>query len=327
MDTFTNSKEKRILVTGGAGFLGSHLVDHLMEAGHQVIVADNFFTGHKDNLQQWLHHPRFSLIEHDITKPLDLQEVDEMYHLACPASPPVYMANPVFTITTNTVGTLNMLELAKKTGAKILLASTSEIYGDPQVVPQTEEYWGHVNPVGSRASYDVGKRAAEAMFTSYYRQFNIPIRIARISNSYGPRLPEDGGGVVGSFIKQALANKPIYVYGDGNQTRCLQHVSDAVKGIVKLMESDYTHPVNIAGTERFTIMELAQLIKSLIETSSEIVKKEPRQDDPRLRQPDITKAKTILNWEPQVPLKEGIKPTIEYFRQQLRNNNVETGIS
>ncbi|KAL8623967.1 hypothetical protein ACOMHN_047187 [Nucella lapillus] len=309
---------KRILVTGGAGFLGSHLVDRLILAGERVIVVDNLFTGKRANVAHWLTHPYFKLLEHDVTQPLDL-EADQIYHLACPASPPVYMAHPVFTINTNTLGTHNMLELARKTGAKLLLASTSEVYGDPQVVPQTEDYRGHVNPVGIRAAYDEGKRAAETMVSSYHRQYNMAVGIARISNSYGSRLPEDGGGVVGRFVQRALRNKPLQIYGEGNQTRCLQYVADAVDGVVRLMAAPYPHPLNIAGTECYTVLQLAGAVLSFIpESRSQIVRMPPREDDPKLRYPDITRAATILQWSPKIPLKQGLKPTIAYLRDRLK---------
>ena len=308
---------KRILVTGGAGFVGSHLVDRLMLQGHEVTVVDNFFTGRKRNVEHWIGHENFELINHDVVKPLYL-EVDEIYHLACPASPPHYMYNPVKTIKTSSIGTLHMLGLAKRVRAKMLLASTSEVYGDPEQHPQSESYWGHVNPIGPRACYDEGKRVAETMCSAYKSQDNVQVRIARIFNTYGPRMHMADGRVVSNFILQALQNKPITLYGNGLQTRSFQYVSDLVSGLIALMNSDISTPVNLGNPDEHTIVEFANLIKSYTNSSSEIVNKPAVIDDPRKRKPDITKAQRELNWKPVVPLKVGLRKTIEYFKAELQ---------
>lgn len=308
----------RILVTGGSGFLGSHLIDRLMAANCEVICLDNFFTGHKRNIQQWIGHPNFELIRHDITEPIRL-EVDRIYHLACPASPIHYQYNPVKTIKTNVIGTLNMLGLAKRVKARFFLASTSEVYGDPEVHPQPEEYRGNVNCIGIRSCYDEGKRVAETLAFDYHRQNGVDIRVVRIFNTYGPRMLENDGRVVSNFIVQALQGKALTVYGDGSQTRSFCYVSDLVEGFIRLMESDETGPINIGNPGEYTILELAQTIQGMINPDAELIYKPLPQDDPKQRQPDITKAKTRLGWEPTVPLQEGLKLTIDYFRELLEN--------
>ncbi|XP_010937669.1 UDP-glucuronic acid decarboxylase 6 [Elaeis guineensis] len=307
----------RILVTGGAGFIGSHLVDKLMEnEKHEVIVVDNYFTGSKDNLKRWIGHPRFELIRHDVTEPL-LVEVDRIYHLACPASPIFYKYNPVKTIKTNVIGTLNMLGLAKRVGARILLTSTSEVYGDPLEHPQKEEYWGNVNPIGVRSCYDEGKRVAETLMFDYHRQHGIEIRIARIFNTYGPRMNIDDGRVVSNFIAQALRGEHLTVQAPGTQTRSFCYVSDMVDGLIHLMEGDHTGPINIGNPGEFTMMELAETVKELIDPTVEVMIVENTPDDPRQRKPDITKAKELLGWEPKVTLREGLPLMEEDFRQRL----------
>lgn len=315
----TYKDRKRILVTGGAGFVGSHLVDHLMMEGHEVTVVDNFFTGRKRNVEHWIGHENFELLHHDIVNPLYI-EVDEIYHLACPASPPNYMYNPIKTIKTSTLGTINMLGLAKRVRARVLLASTSEVYGDPEQHPQNEDYWGHVNPIGPRACYDEGKRVAETMCYAYKKQENIEVRVARIFNTYGPRMHMNDGRVVSNFILQALQNEPITVYGDGTQTRSFQYVTDLVAGLTQLMASNYSLPINIGNPEEHTVMDFARMIKKLVGGNSEIVTKQAMQDDPRRRRPDITRAKHYLNWEPKVPVRLGINLTIEYFRNELQRS-------
>ncbi|XP_077279998.1 UDP-xylose synthase [Temnothorax americanus] len=315
---FLNYKNrKRILVTGGAGFVGSHLVDRLMLAGHEVIVVDNFFTGRKRNVEHWVGHENFELVHHDIVRPLYL-EVDEIYHLASPASPPHYMLNPVKTIKTNTLGTINMLGLAKRVGARVLIASTSEVYGDPNEHPQAETYWGHVNPIGPRACYDEGKRVAETLSYAYMRQEGVSVRVARIFNTFGPRMHMNDGRVVSNFILQALQNDSITIYGSGKQTRSFQYVSDLVDGLVALMASNYTLPVNIGNPVEHTIEKFARIIKDLVGATSEIVELAAVEDDPQRRRPDISRAKKYLNWEPKVPLAEGLKKTIVYFAKELQ---------
>ncbi|KAK9283979.1 hypothetical protein L1049_012237 [Liquidambar formosana] len=297
----------RILVTGGAGFIGSHLVDKLMEnEKNEVIVADNYFTGSKDNLRKWI----------DVTEPL-LIEVDQIYHLACPASPIFYKYNPVKTIKTNVIGTLNMLGLAKRVGARILLTSTSEVYGDPLVHPQDESYWGNVNPIGVRSCYDEGKRVAETLMFDYHRQHGIEIRIARIFNTYGPRMNIDDGRVVSNFIAQALRDEPLTVQSPGTQTRSFCYVSDMVDGLVRLMEGDNTGPINIGNPGEFTMIELAENVKELINPEVEITMVENTPDDPRQRKPDITKAKELLGWEPKIKLRDGLPLMEEDFRLRL----------
>ncbi|OQV24037.1 UDP-glucuronic acid decarboxylase 1 [Hypsibius exemplaris] len=307
---------KRILVTGGAGFVGSHLVDRLMLEGHEVIVVDNYFTGRKKNIEQWIGHANFEMMHHDIVNPLFI-EVDEIYHLASPASPPHYMYNPVKTIKTNTLGTINMLGLAKRTRAKLLLASTSEIYGDPEIHPQVESYWGHVNPIGPRACYDEGKRVAETLCYAYEKQEKVSVCVARIFNTFGPRMHMDDGRVVSNFVLQALQNLPLTIYGDGEQTRSFQYVSDLVEGLILLMNSNYSLPVNLGNPEEHTIQEFAVMIRDIVGGSSEIVTKPAVIDDPRRRRPDITLAKSLLGWSPKIPLAEGLARTIAYFRKEL----------
>ncbi|KAF5794849.1 putative UDP-glucuronate decarboxylase [Helianthus annuus] len=307
----------RILVTGGAGFIGSHLVDRLMEnEKNEVVVVDNFFTGSKDNLRQWIGHPRFELIRHDVTEPL-LVEVDQIYHLACPASPIFYKYNPVKTIKTNVIGTLNMLGLAKRVGARILLTSTSEVYGDPLVHPQDESYWGNVNPIGVRSCYDEGKRVAETLMFDYHRQHGIEIRIARIFNTYGPRMNIDDGRVVSNFIAQAIRNEPLTVQSPGTQTRSFCYVSDMVDGLIRLMEGNNTGPINLGNPGEFTMLELAENVKELINPEVKIIHVENTPDDPRQRKPVITKAKEVLDWEPTIKLRDGLPRMEEDFRKRL----------
>lgn len=306
----------RILVTGGAGFIGSHLIDRLMAQGHDVICLDNFFTGHKRNILKWLGNPYFELLRHDITEPIRL-EVDQIYHLACPASPVHYQYNPVKTIKTNVMGTLNMLGLAKRVKARFLLASTSEVYGDPEVHPQSEEYRGNVNPIGPRSCYDEGKRVAETLAFDYHWQNKVEIRVARIFNTYGSRMLENDGRVVSNLVVQSLKGEPLTVYGSGSQTRSFCYVSDLVEGLIRLMNGDYTGPINLGNPDEYTILELAQAVQSQVNPDAEIIYKPLPQDDPRRRRPDITKAKTLLGWHPTVPLQEGLKLTIEDFRQRL----------
>jgi UDP-glucuronate decarboxylase len=305
----------RILVTGGAGFIGSHLIDRLMEQGHEVLCLDNFYTGHKRNILKWLDNPYFELIRHDITEPIRL-EVDQIYHLACPASPVHYQYNPVKTIKTNVIGTLHMLGLAKRVKARFLLASTSEVYGDPDVHPQPEDYRGNVNCIGIRSCYDEGKRVAETLAFDYHRDNKVDIRVARIFNTYGPRMLENDGRVVSNFIVQALKGEPLTVYGDGSQTRSFCYVSDLVEGLIRLMNNDYIGPINLGNQGEYTILELAQIIQNMINPNAELIYKPLPQDDPRQRQPDITRAKTYLDWEPTIPLKEGLEKTIADFKER-----------
>lgn len=306
----------RILVTGGAGFIGSHLIDRLLQEGHEVICLDNFYTGHKRNLLQWLTHPYFELIRHDITEPIRL-EADQIYHLACPASPVHYQYNPVKTIKTNVMGTLNMLGLAKRVKARFLLASTSEVYGDPEVHPQTEDYRGNVNPIGIRSCYDEGKRVAETLAFDYHRQNDVEIRVARIFNTYGPRMLENDGRVVSNLVVQALRNQPLTVYGDGSQTRSFCYVSDLVDGLMRLMNGEHTGPVNLGNPDEYTILELAKAVQQMVNSDAEIRFEPLPQDDPRRRKPDITRARTWLDWQPTVPLQEGLKLTIDDFSARI----------
>ena len=306
---------KRVMVTGGAGFLGSHLVDRLLDQGHDVLCVDNLFTGTKENIAHLHSNPRFEFLRHDITFPLFV-EVDEIYNLACPASPIHYQHDPVQTTKTSVHGAINMLGLAKRLGCKILQASTSEVYGDPSVHPQTESYWGHVNPVGPRSCYDEGKRCAESLFFDYHRQNKVPIKVARIFNTYGPRMHPADGRVVSNFIMQALRGDPITIYGEGSQTRSFCYVDDLIRGLMALMESgpEITGPTNIGNPVEFTVRELAEKVIALTGSTSALVQEPLPQDDPQQRQPDISKAKRELGWEPAVELEQGLIKTIEYFR-------------
>jgi UDP-glucuronate decarboxylase len=307
---------KRVMVTGGAGFLGSHLIDRLLEKGHDVLCVDNLFTGTRDNLSHLHGNPQFEFMRHDITFPLFV-EVDEIYNLACPASPIHYQHDPVQTTKTSVHGAINMLGLAKRLRCKILQASTSEVYGDPAVHPQTEDYWGHVNPIGPRSCYDEGKRCAETLFFDYHRQHGLEIKVARIFNTYGPRMHPADGRVVSNFIMQALANEPITIYGDGSQTRSFCYVDDLIAGLMALMETgpDVTGPTNIGNPVEFTVRELAEKVIELTKSKSEIIQEPLPQDDPKQRQPNIAKAKRDLGWEPSVPLEDGLVRTIDYFRR------------
>jgi UDP-glucuronate decarboxylase len=306
----------RILVTGGAGFIGSHLIDRLMEANHEVLCLDNFFTGRKHNLLRWNGHPNFELIRHDVTESIRI-EADQIYHLACPASPIHYQYNPVKTIKTNVVGTLNMLGLAKRIKARFLLASTSEVYGDPLEHPQSEEYRGNVNPIGLRACYDEGKRVAETLAFDYHRQNGVDIRVARIFNTYGPRMLENDGRVVSNFIVQALQGVPLTVYGDGQQTRSFCYVSDLVEGLIRLMNGDAVGPINLGNPEEYTILELAQKVQNAINPNVAIQFEPLPSDDPMRRRPDISRAKTHLAWEPTILLADGLQRTIAEFRTRV----------
>ena len=306
---------KRILVTGGAGFLGSHLCERLVAAGHDVLCVDNYFTGRRENVAHLIGHPRFEIMRHDVTFPLYV-EVDEIYNLACPASPIHYQHDPVQTTKTSVHGAINMLGLAKRLRAKILQASTSEVYGDPQVHPQREGYWGHVNPIGYRSCYDEGKRCAETLFFDYHRQHKLRIKVARIFNTYGPRMHPQDGRVVSNFIMQALADEPITIYGDGSQTRSFCFVDDLIEGLIRLMETPdaVTGPMNIGNPVEMTIKELAEAVIDLTGSSSELIHKALPQDDPIQRRPDIGLARSALGWEPQVTLRDGLSGTIRYFR-------------
>jgi len=313
-----NPIRKTVLVTGGAGFLGSHLCERLLADGHNVLCVDNFFTGAKDNIAHLLGIPYFEVLRHDVTFPLYV-EVDEIYNLACPASPIHYQFDPVQTTKTSVHGAINMLGLAKRTKAKIFQASTSEVYGDPQVHPQSEDYWGHVNPVGLRSCYDEGKRCAETLFFDYYRQHQLRIKVARIFNTYGPRMHPNDGRVVSNFIVQALRNEPITVYGEGTQTRSFCYVDDLIEGFVRLMNTpdDFTGPVNLGNPGEFKILELAKKIIEMIGSKSKIVFKPLPSDDPTQRCPDITMARESLNWSPKIKLEDGLSKTIEYFRDTI----------
>ncbi len=307
---------KKILVTGGAGFLGSHLCELLLASGHEVLCVDNYFTGNKGNILPLLDNPRFELMRHDVTFPLYV-EVDEIYNLACPASPIHYQHDPVQTTKTSVHGAINMLGLAKRVSAKILQASTSEVYGDPSVHPQTEDYWGNVNPIGIRSCYDEGKRCAETLFFDYHRQHDLRIKVMRIFNTYGPRMHPDDGRVVSNFIVQALKGENITIYGDGSQTRSFCYVDDLVRGMVLLMNSsdEVTGPINIGNPNEFTILQLAETVKEMVGSSSEIILQDLPSDDPKQRQPNIDVARSVLNWEPTIELEQGLIKTIEYFRK------------
>ncbi|XWS59765.1 hypothetical protein CRYUN_Cryun08bG0149600 [Craigia yunnanensis] len=340
-------RRMRIVVTGGAGFVGSHLVDKLIGRGDEVIVIDNFFTGRKGNLVHLFGNPRFELIRHDVVEPI-LLEVDQIYHLACPASPVHYKYNPVKTIIsftifyvnfalvygifcleliflTNVMGTLNMLGLAKRVGARFLLTSTSEVYGDPLQHPQKETYWGNVNPIGERSCYDEGKRTAETLTMDYHRGAGVEVRIARIFNTYGPRMCLDDGRVVSNFVAQAIRKQPMTVYGDGKQTRSFQYVSDLVDGLVALMEGEHKGPFNLGNPGEFTMLELAEVVKETIDPSATIEYKPNTADDPHMRKPDITKAKELLNWEPKISLREGLPLMVSDFRNRILNENEGKG--
>ncbi|WP_312339728.1 UDP-glucuronic acid decarboxylase family protein [Sphingobacterium sp.] len=310
--------KKRILVSGGAGFIGSHLCERLLKDGHEVICMDNFFTGDKSNIVHLLQNPYFELVRHDVTEPF-LAEVDEIYNLACPASPVHYQYNPIKTIKTSVMGAINMLGLAKRVNARILQASTSEVYGDPQVHPQRESYWGNVNPVGIRSCYDEGKRCAETLFMDYHRQHHIAIKIVRIFNTYGPRMHPQDGRVVSNFIMQALQNKDITIYGEGNQTRSFQYVDDLVEGMIRMMstETSFIGPLNIGNPNEFTILQLAEQVILQTGSQSKIKFLPLPQDDPQQRKPDIEFAKKNLDWNPTVQLEEGLSKTIAYFKTCL----------
>ncbi|KAF8077200.1 hypothetical protein N665_1057s0011 [Sinapis alba] len=315
-------KGLRVVVTGGAGFVGSHLVDRLMERGDTVIVVDNFFTGSKENVMHHFGNPNFELIRHDVVEPI-LLEVDQIYHLACPASPVHYKFNPVKTIKTNVVGTLNMLGLAKRVGARFLLTSTSEVYGDPLQHPQVETYWGNVNPIGVRSCYDEGKRTAETLAMDYHRGANVEVRIARIFNTYGPRMCIDDGRVVSNFVAQALRKEPLTVYGDGKQTRSFQFVSDLVEGLMRLMEGEHVGPFNLGNPGEFTMLELAKVVQETIDPNANIEFRPNTEDDPHKRKPDITKAKELLGWEPKVSLRQGLPLMVKDFRQRVFGDQKE----
>ena len=308
----------RALVTGGAGFIGSHLCERLLDDGYDVLCIDNYYSSTKGNIAHLLGNPRFEVIRHDVTFPLYV-EVDEIYHLACPASPIHYQRDPVQTTKTAVHGSINMLGLAKRTGAKILITSTSEVYGDPKVHPQTEDYWGNVNPIGPRACYDEGKRAAETLFFDYRRQHDLPIKVVRLFNTYGPRMHPHDGRVVSNFVVSALTGRPLTIYGDGSQTRSFQYIDDLIRALVTMMATDHevTGPINLGNPGEFTIAELAALVLEQTGSDSSIEYLPLPQDDPVRRQPDITRAKATLGWEPTVPLREGLVRTIEHFRTQF----------
>jgi UDP-glucuronate decarboxylase len=311
-------QSKSILVTGGAGFIGSHLCEKLLQAGNEVVCLDNFFTGSKENIRHLLQDPHFELVRHDIVHPIFL-EVDEIYNLACPASPVHYQYNPVKTTKTNVMGSVHMLGLAKRVRAKILQASTSEVYGNPEVHPQGESYWGNVNPIGLRSCYDEGKRCAETLFFDYHRQNQVKIKVVRIFNTYGPRMHPNDGRVISNFIVQALMGRDITIYGDGSQTRSFCYVDDMITGIIAMMntDNDFIGPVNLGNPVEFTILKLAEKIKELVNSESKIVFKPLPEDDPVRRRPDITLAREKLSWQPSMPLEQGLKKTIQYFEKVL----------
>ena len=313
--------KKKILVTGGAGFIGSHLCKKLLEQNNEVLCLDNYFTGSKMNVVNMLDNPMFELIRHDIVNPY-IAEVDEIYNLACPASPIHYQHNPIQTVKISVMGAINMLETAKATGAKILQASTSEVYGDPNIHPQVESYWGNVNPIGERSCYDEGKRCAETLFMDYHRQSNLKIKIIRIFNTYGPNMHPNDGRVVSNFIVQCLQDEDITIYGDGNQSRSFQYVDDLIEGMIRMMATpdNFIGPVNIGNPNEFTILELAQTVIKLTNSRSKLIFKRLPKDDPQQRRPDITLAKEKLDWSPKIELEEGLKKTIDYFDKLLRKN-------
>jgi len=306
----------RNLVTGGAGFLGSHLVDRLMKAGEEVICLDNYFTGNKQNVKQWISNPKFELIRHDVTKPIQL-EVDRIWHLACPASPVSYQHNPIKTSKTSFIGTYNMLGLARRVNARLLLASTSEVYGDPEVHPQPESYRGSVNTIGIRSCYDEGKRIAETLCFDYKRMHGMEVRVARIFNTYGPRMAFDDGRVVSNFVVQALQNKPITIYGDGSQSRSFCYVDDLIEGLIRLMNGNQAGPINLGNPKEITVLQLAELVRSKINPDLEFLRQPLPQDDPLQRQPIINLAKKELDWQPRIELEDGLEKTIKYFKKQL----------
>jgi len=313
-----NYHRKRILITGGAGFLGSHLSERLLNEGNEIFCLDNFFTGTKENVAHLIDNPYFEIIRHDVEFPLHL-EVDEIYNLACPASPPHYQHNPIHTNKTSVLGAINMLGLAKRQNAKIMQASTSEVYGDPHVHPQTEDYWGNVNPIGIRSCYDEGKRCAETLFFDYYREHNVKIKVARIFNTYGPNMHPNDGRVVSNFIIQALKGEDITIYGDGSQSRSFCYVDELIDGFIRLMASDdFTGPVNLGNPVEFTIKELAEKVIEMTGSKSKLTLNPLPQDDPKQRQPDISLAKKELNWEPKIKLEEGLKKTISYFDKLIQ---------
>lgn len=307
---------RRVLVTGGAGFIGSHLCERLLDDGAEVLCVDNFYSSTRRNIHHLLTNPRFELLRHDITFPLYV-EVDEIYHLACPASPIFYQRDPVQTTKTSVIGSINMLGLAKRVGAPILLTSTSEVYGDPQVHPQTEEYWGNVNPIGIRSCYDEGKRCAETLFFDYRRQHDMDIKVVRIFNTYGPRMLADDGRVVSNFIVQALAGQDLTVYGDGTQTRSFCYVDDLVEGLIRMMDTGHevTGPINLGNPNEMSVGQLAELVTDMVGEGRKVIYQPLPEDDPKQRQPDITKAKEVLGWQPTVDLQTGLKATIEWFRR------------
>ena len=317
-------ESQKIIVTGGAGFIGSHLCERLIAAGHEVICVDNFYTGRKANLAHLLDHPRFDVVRHDVTEPLVLQ-ADQVYNLACPASPGHYQADPIHTMKTSVLGSINLLGLARRTRARSLLASTSEVYGDPLVHPQPESYWGHVNPCGIRSCYDEGKRSAEALYFDYHRQHGIPVKVVRIFNTYGPRMRADDGRVVSNFVVQALKGQPLTIYGDGQQTRSFCYVDDLVDGLMKMMATpdEVVGPVNLGNPGEFTMLELAEAVKRLTNSRSRIVHAPLPQDDPKRRQPDITRARAVLGWQPLVQLEQGLLRTVAHFEAQLSRGTVQ----